>query len=194
MVFSVFQFVSITSCAVTDHHRQESGSAFFTPSIRYLHPLLRSPRVFARSISVSLCMMDASWPFTPLTPVCSHLLYQLWAQRSRCVSPEWRGRIPFLKLLATHCLMYPRRLVPFFPSRTLFWLMGNLIPARTHKPCSAKLLSSQLAPGWRLPLCESPCLDVTSTDAADPSSVQLRLKVMRLQVSEGTLPPCPSSP
>jgi len=37
----VFQFVPVTSCAVTGHYWAESGSVLFSPSDRYLYTLLR---------------------------------------------------------------------------------------------------------------------------------------------------------
>lgn len=122
MVFCVFQFVSITSHPVTDHHGEESGCAFFTPSIRDLYPLLRSPRVFAcpgwadPSLSLLVWWMlqaldDPPGPslrshgtslHSPMQERCSQLsCTSLNTAFQVCVtSAEWRGRIPSLELLA----------------------------------------------------------------------------------------------
>lgn len=128
--------------------------------------------------STHWCQDEMVWDvhhYTPPSPgtnrgqgsivsVCpgQRLLRRPWCQLySRCIltSGEQKGGITSLSPLAIHCLMQPRIPFAFFTVKAHCWLVFSLVPTRTIRSFSDKLLSS-----WVAPACTG-AWDCFSTDA-----------------------------
>ncbi|XP_068782109.1 uncharacterized protein [Struthio camelus] len=115
-----------------------------------------------RCSSPLIILVALRWTLSSRAMSLLHWGAQHWTQDSRCglIRAEERGRITSLDLLATLCLMHPRRPLAFLAARAHCCLMLNL-STRTPRSFSAELLSSRSAPsldwclGFFLPTCRT---------------------------------------
>lgn len=94
--------------------------------------------------------------FVLLCWICSSmfmsLLYwaaQKWIQHSKCASSGLNREEGSLPLTCWHCSLLQARTFLNFAVKALCWLMINLMPDRSHRVFSPKLLSSQLVSSVR---------------------------------------------